>query len=80
MSDARPRILEPVMGVEITVPTEFQGTVIGNVNRRKAGRGEVTHRHVVLRVLACCAERHASRIRGVLGMYEGCTRGVLRVY
>ena len=32
---AAPKILEPVMSVQITVPTEFQGGVIGNINRRK---------------------------------------------
>ena len=28
-------ILEPVMTVEIRSPQEFQGSVVGNVNRRK---------------------------------------------
>ncbi|KAK9800290.1 hypothetical protein WJX73_004584 [Symbiochloris irregularis] len=32
---ARPVVLEPVMNVEVSVPTEFQGTVIGDLNRRK---------------------------------------------
>ena len=32
---ARPVILEPIMGVEIEVPSGFQGTVVANVNRRK---------------------------------------------
>ena len=32
---ARPVILEPIMLVEITVPNEFQGSVVGDVNRRK---------------------------------------------
>ncbi|XP_031113212.1 elongation factor G-2, mitochondrial [Ipomoea triloba] len=32
---ARPIILEPVMLVEIKVPTEFQGTVTGDINKRK---------------------------------------------
>ncbi|KAG1601007.1 hypothetical protein G6F47_004069 [Rhizopus delemar] len=32
---ARPAILEPIMNVAITAPIEFQGTVIGGLNKRK---------------------------------------------
>jgi elongation factor G len=32
---AGPTILEPVMKVEIDAPTEFQGTVVGQVNQRR---------------------------------------------
>lgn len=33
--NASPTVLEPVMEVEIVVPSEFQGAVIGDLNRRK---------------------------------------------
>jgi elongation factor G len=33
--NAAPTVLEPIMTVEITVPNEFQGAVIGDLNRRK---------------------------------------------
>lgn len=32
--DARPQILEPVMMLEVVIPSEFQGTVIGGLNKR----------------------------------------------
>jgi elongation factor G len=34
MRQANPSILEPVMTVEIDIPSEFQGTVVAGVNRR----------------------------------------------
>jgi elongation factor G len=33
---AKPVILEPVMTVQVTAPTEFQGTIIGGLNKRRA--------------------------------------------
>jgi len=32
---ANPVILEPIMNVSVTAPIEFQGIVIGNLNKRK---------------------------------------------
>ncbi len=35
MKAATPILLEPIMGVEITTPEEFQGDLIGDINRRR---------------------------------------------
>jgi elongation factor G len=35
METAKPTILEPVMGVEITVPDEFAGSIMGDLNSRR---------------------------------------------
>jgi elongation factor G len=37
---ASPVLLEPVMAVEVTVPEEFMGTIIGDINSR---RGRIEH-------------------------------------
>jgi elongation factor G len=37
---AHPVLLEPVMAVEVTVPEEFMGTIIGDINSR---RGRIEH-------------------------------------
>ncbi|MCX6140634.1 MAG: elongation factor G, partial [Candidatus Kapabacteria bacterium] len=34
-SHAKPTILEPIMKLEVSVPEEFQGTVIGQINQRR---------------------------------------------
>jgi elongation factor G len=35
MKEAQPILLEPIMGVEVTTPEEYQGDLIGDINRRR---------------------------------------------
>ena len=41
---ASPVLLEPVMAVEVVVPEEFQGTIVGDLNRRRGRIEDVEHR------------------------------------
>ncbi|WP_043584327.1 elongation factor G [Geminisphaera colitermitum] len=35
MKNAKPILLEPIMGVELTTPEEYQGDLMGDINRRR---------------------------------------------
>jgi elongation factor G len=35
MRQAKPILLEPIMGVELTTPEEYQGDLMGDINRRR---------------------------------------------
>ncbi|MFH1499711.1 MAG: elongation factor G [Verrucomicrobiota bacterium] len=35
MKSASPALLEPIMGVEVTTPEDFQGDIMGDINRRR---------------------------------------------
>jgi len=35
MKKANPILLEPIMAVEVTTPEEYQGDLIGDINRRR---------------------------------------------
>ena len=57
-ANAKPTILEPIMKVEIDVPTEFQGSVVGQVNQRRGVILETIGGDTVTRHLRGAAQRH----------------------
>ncbi|CAL9195884.1 unnamed protein product [Musa hybrid cultivar] len=64
-SAAEPVILEPLMEVALKVPSEFQGAITGDINKRKGmivgndqdGDGTVVVAHVCAKISFSCSFR-----------------------
>ena len=56
--NADPILLEPVMEVEVTTPEDYQGDIMGDLNRRRGQIQEIENKptHAVLRALVPLAE------------------------
>ncbi|KAI9609725.1 hypothetical protein KEM48_002798 [Puccinia striiformis f. sp. tritici PST-130] len=69
---ANPVILEPIMKVEITVPVEFQGNVIGALNQR---RGTIVDTDVGVDEVVMVAEVSLNEMFGYASQLRGMTQG-----
>ena len=69
---ARPVLLEPVMAVEVTVPEDYMGTVIGDLNSR---RGRIEGMEMVGGVQAIKATVPLSTMFGYATNLRGSTQG-----
>ena len=69
---AQPSVLEPVMKVEIQTPTEFQGTVMGNLNSR---RGIITGTTEDVAQTTVTADVPLSEMFGYVGELRSMTQG-----
>ncbi|QQL45818.1 elongation factor G [Sulfuriroseicoccus oceanibius] len=47
MKNAQPSLLEPMMDVEVTTPEEYQGDIMGDLNRRRGKIGSMDGHHNV---------------------------------
>ncbi|KAA1081069.1 Elongation factor G, mitochondrial [Puccinia graminis f. sp. tritici] len=70
--NANPVILEPIMKVEITVPIEFQGNVIGAINQR---RGTIIDTDVGVDEVVLVAEVSLNEMFGYASQLRGMTQG-----
>jgi elongation factor G len=69
---AKPVLLEPVMAVEVTVPEEYMGTIIGDLNSR---RGRIEGMEMVGGVQAIKATVPLSNMFGYATAMRGSTQG-----
>mmetsp|Transcript_58061 Transcript_58061/g.79705 ORF Transcript_58061/g.79705 Transcript_58061/m.79705 type:complete len:90 (-) Transcript_58061:140-409(-) len=73
MAEAEHQILEPIMDVEVTVPTEYQGGVMGQLIRR---RGNVTNTMTKSGFFICNADVPLSAMFGYATELRGSTQGI----
>ncbi len=73
---AKPVILEPVMDVDVRAPAEFQGTIIGDLNRRKGvilnSEGELDDVVMKAQVTASASALHPTCSIHLHGMFSCC--------
>jgi len=69
---AKPVILEPIMTVEVTAPSEFQSSVIGGLNTR---RGTIVDSEVRDDEFTCTAEVALNDMFGYSNQLRGSTQG-----
>ena len=69
---AAPRLLEPVMRVEVVTPDNYLGDVIGDLNRR---RGQIQEQLERIPNVAVVATVPLSEMFGYIGQLRGMTSG-----
>ncbi|KAG0239466.1 Elongation factor G, mitochondrial [Actinomortierella wolfii] len=69
---ANPVVMEPIMKVDVTAPIEFQGTVIGGINKRK---GTISDTESGEDYFTCVAEVSLNNMFGYSSEIRGQTQG-----